>query len=156
MNEGERGIVPVYVNRGYMDFRGRTCCTRFNGKGRGRARSTGCMREAERCAEGEARFNSRCGAPWIHPFSLHTHPPTLQAALCGRVEVARVLISHGADSRAQDRSGNTAVHLAGLGGHLVLLSELLQVRGGCSGAWRGLTPLILSFCMSAGFRSTRH
>ena len=54
-------------------------------------------------------------------------PSYLQAALCGRAEVARVLIAHGADSRSQDRSGNTAVHLAGLGGHLVLLSELLQV-----------------------------
>ena len=64
----------------------------------------------------------------LDPSGLLAHPPThLQAALCGRVEVARMLIDHGADSRSQDRSGNTAVHLAGLGGHLVLLSELLQV-----------------------------
>jgi hypothetical protein len=62
-------------------------------------------------------------------LTLHATPHlhTAQACLCGHLEAAQVLLRYGADARVQDGAGNTPAHVAGLKGHLVLMSTLLQV-----------------------------
>lgn len=61
-------------------------------------------------------------------FEFSDVSPSPQAALCGHLEVTRVLLRHGADAGIWDSHGDTPAHIAGARGHLVVMSELLQVR----------------------------
>jgi ankyrin repeat protein len=47
----------------------------------------------------------------------------------GHVDLARMLIEHGADMSTQTEDGSTALHLASLNGHLDLAQLLVDVGG---------------------------
>ncbi|CAM5177775.1 unnamed protein product [Eretmochelys imbricata] len=68
---------------------------------------------------------ARCRAVWPHP--LH------RASYCGHVDVARLLLAHGADPGIVDDDGMTSLHKAAERGHRELCELLLRHSPGLKG-----------------------
>ncbi|KAN0138107.1 Ankyrin repeat-containing domain protein [Lactarius tabidus] len=60
----------------------------------------------------------------------------------GYLEIMRLLLDHGANLNALDKSGNTALHFAASEGHLEVVRMLLELKAGANSLdSKGLTPL---------------
>jgi ankyrin repeat protein len=79
---------------------------------------------------------------WLTPLR---QTPLHQASQSGSLEVARLLIDHGADLEVQDKHGNTPLHEASMS-ESVEIARLLLELGAATTAQneRGLTPLHLA------------
>jgi Ankyrin repeats (3 copies)/Ankyrin repeat len=73
----------------------------------------------------------------------------MEACYCGELEIAKLLYAYGADASHSDANGSNALHYAAQGGHVQVITFLLDCGVDMDGQGHsGLTPLMEAAAMS--------